>query len=74
MISSQFSDTLCVPALHLFGVSSSPFLSGCECLLGRIWSLQLLFAGKAPGPEKLGAVRFGTKEALVLMHCSWILF
>lgn len=38
-----------------------------------VWSLLLLFAGKAPGPEKLGAVRFGAKEALVLMHHSWIL-
>lgn len=38
-----------------------------------VWSSLLLFAGKAPGPEKVGAIRFGAKEALVLMHHSWIL-
>lgn len=38
-------------------------------------SLQLLlFAAKAPTPEKLDAVRFEAKEALVLIHCSWVLF
>lgn len=42
-----------------------------SCGQDLAWSLLLLFAGKAPGPEELGAVRFGSKEALVLTHHSW---
>lgn len=44
-----------------------------SCGQDLVWSLLLLFVGKAAGPERWGGVRFGAKDALVLMLHSWTL-